>query len=84
MSACEREDTDRKNVFKLVLPWRTFFLQASMPEIMEDWIRILDFKLVRRLARMKPHSRTVKWRSGNEATVEPFLKDTPEIRTILP
>lgn len=42
---CPCEIPDRPNSFQIVLPYRTFYMQAPSQQIMEEWLKILEFKL---------------------------------------
>jgi len=43
VSPCEL--SQKKNAFRVILPWRTFYLQAPSREVRDDWIQILQWKL---------------------------------------
>ncbi|XP_064388951.1 dual adapter for phosphotyrosine and 3-phosphotyrosine and 3-phosphoinositide-like isoform X2 [Halichondria panicea] len=46
VKACDLHPIHRKtNAFRLVLPSRTFFIQAPNPTVRDEWIHVLDFKL---------------------------------------
>jgi hypothetical protein len=43
--SCSDEYEEKANLFKIVLPWRTFYLQALTETLRREWMELLSWRL---------------------------------------
>ncbi|CAI8043468.1 Dual adapter for phosphotyrosine and 3-phosphotyrosine and 3-phosphoinositide [Geodia barretti] len=43
--SCSDEYEEKANLFKIVLPWRTFYLQALTETLRREWVELLSWRL---------------------------------------